>query len=468
MYNQTMRKNYLDLFHIKLIVLSLLVSLIPVLVLRACNTDTGVNSMNIFIPTVTTAQIYYVSPTGNDANPGTISLPWQTPFKAGTTALAGDTVIFRGGTYYSQLAPKNSGNPTNGWITFQAYPGEEPIIIHDAYYSKGVQIDGVNYIKIIGLTAIAAGENGPGISINNAHHIHILDCVVRDSATSGIATTNGVDYITIEGNTIHNNSNIGQYNGSGISIWNSGGPIYDNASGYHIIIKNNLIYNNRNLTTEPSDGNGIILDNNDQGGTVEVQLPKTLVANNVIFDNGGRCIHVRNSSNADLINNSCYHNLETEKIAEGCNGEITLQRTNTYSSSVNIQVYNNIVYGKGGTCNQGRNQAFLFQVFCNSIYCPQYKSGYNLWYNGAVAQLGSNDLTSNPFFINLSLDPKLANFNLATTSPAIDSGTDLFETILTRDYIGNVRPQGDGFDRGAYEHVENLNFNLFIPFLSVR
>lgn len=466
MYNQTMKRDYLDLLNIKLLLLGLLISLIPALVLKACNPENGVNSMNIFIPTITTGQTYYVSPTGNDANPGTLTLPWKTPAKAGTTAQAGDTVIFRGGTYYSQLAPKNSGDTTNGWITFKAYPGEEPIIIHDAYFSKGVNIDGVNYIKIIGLTAVAAGENGPGISINNAHHIHILNCLVRDSATSGIATTNGIDYITIEGNTIHGNSNIGQYNGSGISIWNSGGPIFDNAGGYHIIIKNNLIYNNRNLTAEPSDGNGIILDNNDQGGTVDSQLPKTLVANNVIFDNGGRCIHVRNSSNADVLNNSCYHNLETEKVAEGCNGEITLQHTNTYSSSVNIQVYNNIVYGKGGTCNQGRSQAYLFQVFCNSIYCPQYRSDYNLWYNGAVKQLGSNDITANPLFINPSLDPNLANFKTTTTSPAVDSGTDLFKTILTVDFIGNFRPQGDGFDRGAYEQSEGVYFNLFIPFLS--
>lgn len=461
-----MRQNYLDRFPIKLLLMGLMVSLFPALVLKACNPENGVNSLNIFIPTVTTAQTYYVSPTGNDINPGTFSLPWKTPAKAGATAQAGDTVIFRGGTYYSQLTPKNSGNTTNGWITFQAYPGEEPIIIHDAYFSKGVNIDGVNYIKIIGLTAIAAGENGPGISINNAHHIHILNCVARDSATSGIATTNGIDFITIEGNTIHNNSNIGQYNGSGISIWNSGGPIYDNSSGYHIIIKNNLIYNNRNITTEPSDGNGIILDNNDLGGTADSQLPKALVANNVIYDNGGRCIHVRNSSNADVINNTCYHNLETERIAEGCNGEITLQRTNTYSSSVNIQVYNNIVYGKGGTCNVGRSQAYIFQVFCNSTYCPQYVSGYNLWYNGAVKQLGSNDMIANPLFYNPSLDPVTANFNLSPTSPAIDNGTDLFEAIINRDYLGNIRPQGEGIDRGAYEHYESIS--LYLPLLLVK
>lgn len=418
-------------------------------------------------PAAVTGTIYYVSPSGNDTNPGTLSLPWKTPAKAGLTAQAGDTVIFRGGTYYSQLTPKNSGNPTNGWITFKAYSGEQPVIIHDAYYSRAVNIDGVSFINVIGLTAIAAGANGPGIGINNAHHINILNCVAKDSATSGIATTNSIDYITIEGNRIFHNSNTGQYNGSGISMWNSGGPMYDSAPGYHNIIRNNLIYNNRNLTETPSDGNGIILDNNDLGGTADQQFPKTLVANNIIFDNGGRCIHVRNSSNTDVVNNTCYHNLETERIKEGCNGEITLQRTNTYSSSVNIQVYNNIVYGIGGTCNAGRSQAFVFQVFCNSSYCPQYISGYNLWFNGAVKQLGANDLTANPLFMNPTLDAASANFSLASNSPAIDSGTDIFETIIATDYQGNIRPQGDGFDRGAYELGENIPLlSFFLPFVA--
>jgi len=419
------------------------------------------NTMTSTFSSETSANVYYVSPIGDNDNPGTFEEPWRTPAKAGAAAQSGDTVLFRGGTYYGQLRPQNSGNLTDGWITFKAYPGEEPIIIDDAYYSRPVNINGVNFIEIDGLTAVAAGVNGTGIGIENAHHIRILNCVARDSATSGIATANGLDYITIEGNRVYGNSNTGIYNGSGISIWNAGGSIYDNAPGYHIIIRNNLIYDNRNLTDTPMDGNGIILDNNDRGGTPDLQLPKTLIANNIIFHNGGRCIHARNTSNVDIVHNSCYHNVETERLTEGCAGEINLQRTYDYSSSINIQVYNNIAYGKGGTCNNGRDQAYVFQVFCVQYGCPQFTSDHNLWYNGAVVQVGPNDIIADPAFRFPSLDPALANFSLMETSPAIDNGTDQFVEAVPKDYLGVSRPQGEGFDRGAYEFV-GLH-SLYLP-----
>jgi hypothetical protein len=405
--------------------------------------------------------IYYVSPAGNDNNPGTIDSPWKTPEKAGSTAMAGDTVIFRGGVYNGQLAPKNSGNPSDGWIIFKAYSGEEPTIIHDTYWSRPVNIDGANFIEVNGLTAVAAGPNGPGIGIKNAHHISIINCIARDSATLGISTNYGIDYITIEGNRVYGNSNIGPYIGSGISIWWAGCPIYDNAPGYHLIIRNNFIYDDRNVTVTQSDGNGIILDNNDLGGTPDSQAPKALIANNVIFHNGGRCIHVLNTSNVDVVNNTCYHNVETDRIFNNCNGEISLQRTYSYSSAINLQVYNNVVYGKGGTCNDGREQAYVFQVFCSQYGCPEFTSDYNLWYNSAVKQPGPHDIIADPMFKKQSLDPGVADFSLIASSTAIDSGTDQFAGAVPIDHLGFPRNQGEGVDRGAYEYV-NLKF-CYIP-----
>ena len=419
---------------------------------------------NPYLPIIyeSSTETYYVSPNGDDDNPGTINKPWKTPSKAGTIAAAGDSVIFRGGIYYGKLQPINSGNQSDGWITFKAYPGEEPIIIHEAYWSRAVYIDSVNFIEINGLTAVAAGSNGPGIGINNAHHVNIINCTARNSATSGIATTYGIDYLTIEGNHVYGNSEWGQYKGSGISIWNSGGPIYDDAPGYHIIIQNNYIYDNRNLMNNPTDGNGIILDNNDHGDTPEKQSPKTLVANNVIFDNGGRCIQALNSSNADIVNNTCYHNVETPFISNKCHGEIILRRSFSYSSAINLRVYNNIVYGKGGTCNNGEDQANVFQVMCGQSGCPQYTSDYNLWFNGAVAELGTHDIVADPDFRNPSLDPTIADFRLKESSPAINSGTDQFAQAVPADHLGISRPRGDGFDMGAYEYwIPKYNY---LPF----
>ena len=54
----------------------------------------------LLFPASASATTYYVSPTGNDLNPGTINQPWTTPTKAAAAAQAGDTVNFRKGTYY--------------------------------------------------------------------------------------------------------------------------------------------------------------------------------------------------------------------------------------------------------------------------------------------------------------------------------------------------------------------------------
>ena len=80
----------------------------------------------------------YVSPTGNDANPGTMAQPLRTVGKArdlvrGMTAgmTADITVYLRGGTYQqtSTLAFSNADSGQNGhYVKYLAYTGEQPII----------------------------------------------------------------------------------------------------------------------------------------------------------------------------------------------------------------------------------------------------------------------------------------------------------------------------------------------------
>src|SRR5215510_731530 len=57
---------------------------------------------------------YYVAPapTGNDSNPGSMASPWATLQKGINTAVAGDTVWIRGGTYRI-TTPASSGAGIN-------------------------------------------------------------------------------------------------------------------------------------------------------------------------------------------------------------------------------------------------------------------------------------------------------------------------------------------------------------------
>src|SRR6185312_7926843 len=78
---------------------------------------------------------YYVSPTGSDANAGTMDAPFATLQKGVTAAAAGDTVWIRGGTY-KVTTPASSGAGINfsksgtsdtNRIKYWAYPGEKPL-----------------------------------------------------------------------------------------------------------------------------------------------------------------------------------------------------------------------------------------------------------------------------------------------------------------------------------------------------
>jgi hypothetical protein len=82
-------------------------------------------------PTPTTVPItgnnYYVSPSGNDSNPGTSSQPWLTIRKAANTMVAGDTVNIHAGTYDEDVQPVNSGK-ANKYITYRAF-GDGDVVI---------------------------------------------------------------------------------------------------------------------------------------------------------------------------------------------------------------------------------------------------------------------------------------------------------------------------------------------------
>jgi len=88
-------------------------------------------------------QALYVSPDGNDANPGTLELPFKT-FNRSVEAIkeAGGKgqVLFRDGIYpFTKTAILNKEN-CGGGITFQAFPGERPI------FTSGIHI--TNWKKI--------------------------------------------------------------------------------------------------------------------------------------------------------------------------------------------------------------------------------------------------------------------------------------------------------------------------------
>ena len=76
-----------------------------------------------FLGAAKAAEDLYVSPNGNDSNPGTLAQPFRTIQRCADTILAGYTCYIRSGTYRETVVPVNSGQPGLP-ITFRPYPGE--------------------------------------------------------------------------------------------------------------------------------------------------------------------------------------------------------------------------------------------------------------------------------------------------------------------------------------------------------
>ncbi|MBU0490885.1 MAG: right-handed parallel beta-helix repeat-containing protein, partial [Chloroflexi bacterium] len=146
--------------------------------------------------------IYYVSPTGNDANPGTIARPWQTIQQAADTLVAGDTVYIRAGTYHERVAPQHSGN-AGQVITYAAYPGETAIIdgtgVVVPEYSGLFDLAGRDYIRVSGLCVIHS--NYYGIVAENSSRVTIEYNYTYDTYSSGISAW-GSNSVIVDGNEV--------------------------------------------------------------------------------------------------------------------------------------------------------------------------------------------------------------------------------------------------------------------------
>lgn len=119
---------------------------------------------------------YYVSPSGNNNNPGTFAEPWAltavcratrsaTPMSA---LSAGDTVWFRGGRYPTTQTMYCEHTATAGArITHRAYPGERPIIAaQPPGWSGPIIVISGSHVTFDGIDVT---YDGPLVQNSNAH-----------------------------------------------------------------------------------------------------------------------------------------------------------------------------------------------------------------------------------------------------------------------------------------------------------
>jgi parallel beta-helix repeat protein len=395
--------------------------------------------------------MYYVSPTGKDTSAGTSAAPWLTLQHACDTVVAGDTVTVEAGTYNGFAAGWNLTNAGTASkpITFVAQAG---VTINHAnpYTADAIDLEpGEDYWIINGFNVTNDGSvTRAGIRATSTHTT-IEYNTVTGAGTWGIFTSHD-DSVLVKYNTAANSQSQ-----HGIYISNA----CDNPT-----VINNTVYGNAECGIQ---FNGDL----SQGG--DGLITGALIANNIIHDNGtsgGAGINCDGVQSSTIENNLIYNEHSTGitlfKIdgAAGSTNNIVVNNTvliasdgrwdlNINTSSTGNVAYNNIFYNYNSSHGS---------IEIDSGSLTGFKSDYNVTMNKFSADLGNTSLTLSKWQSQTGQDkhsftstdtalfvsPSSNNYDLASTSPAIDKGT--ATDAPATDLEGAARDSTE--DMGCYEH----------------
>ncbi|GEM_PF-4578965 len=380
-------------------------------------------------------------------------------------------------------------------ITYRAYPGQHPIVKVSKTDNiwAAFRIQGASYITIDGLELVGdnanityteaeniklnykhqlianknagctsncpinwtgmAPSNTAGINVQKdssgkiPHNIKILNNKIHDFPSAGFAG-DAVDYVTIEGNEVYNTVKWQMFGTSGITMFlrNSDGDTGTTSSKN--FIRNNSSHDNSaqigwayqevqqgytgDYQVWLSDANGIIIDTS----PYSIYKGRTLIANNLVYNNGGAGVNITKSDYIDVVYNTASGN-GYQNNGNGTDHYGELASTN----SDHVTFVNNIAFPNGSATP---NPALTIYKVTNLSF------DYNVL-NGAL-----NGVSKPAVDHNLYVDPQFANrgafdFRPGPTSPARDVATTSF--VQQTDNRNVARPQGAGPDRGALERV---------------
>ncbi len=426
------------------------------------------------------AQSHYVSPTGTASwtQATNVSTPCSIE-TANDNFTAGDTVYYRGGTYYSGITPSDNttGTPSDN-IVLTNYPDETPVI--DMQNDDYSNLDDVSYLLLQGITfknplgdyaVYASGYDNPpihSVTIKNCtfiggaiycdmgENIQILNCNISDTPGAGIVfygselhkltktriencvlTNTGNDAITLHADDGHNN--LGSYHLIKNNIVNGvlDENCYDITSGDHIVLDGNVSIGC------PESGINI------GGNVASNQVKWVRVINHISYDLGwgGEHIYVGGYGNEYINVSKCtvYGQGENAILVDG--GDAYMNE---------IRIFNNTV--NGGDLHdlplvQINNEAYNLIFLNNILYFDEeyggmewnlsplvtsYYSDYNLYWHTTLSPgyidiwypdenltdicntygQECNALEANPMFTDVANN----NYHLQSTSPAIDAG----------------------------------------------
>ena len=401
-------------------------------------------------PVDVSAEVYYVSPDGNDANPGTEEQPWKTLHKVATTLQLGDTAIFEDGVYTSDQTIEFSNSGTSeAPITIKARNKHQAKLLFTGLNTKSkIQLNNSRYITIqdFEITQDVAGTASSDIFINM---VNCSNCLVSGNFIHGAGgkavQALGGEHISFVDNTLYD-FNIAVVLANVDQPVIAGNEIRDavNAIMVPAGTRSAQIYNNSIRAVNTTINNGIVL-----GGSYPA---------NVAYDpDGYETYHAAAWNNIivaetpGLVRNALVFRGSTES---------------GFYNNIVIDAQNSVQYLNGGGPTAGWTPENASPKFYNNIFVgcignavaesnapinPQHD--YNLYHNCANAPVEANGLYSDPLFVD-----NYGDWHLSENSPALGEGITLDivgfygeKMNVDIDYDGVSR--GDIWDLGIYKYV---------------
>jgi hypothetical protein len=422
---------------------------------------------------ISIATNYYVDhnhPSASDSNSGMLTSPWKTIQHAAETIVAGDTVFIRDGVYDEQVITDQDGSASSGYIVFSAYLNEKPVI-DGSGVSTGTTGFSIShsYIKLMGLEI---RNWDTGIWMEMGGYIEINDCEVYHNFY-GIGAANGAHDFVLNRVEIHHFDLYGFdaspsdgadcYNGTfNDCIAHTGRDREQNVDGFALGhgTQHDFIFN-RCTVYDVFDGFDISSRN--------TTLNECLAYN---CWNGGYKLWQDNVKLINCIGHSCPgSNVELDWDEQPGTTHLincTFFNSGTFNVWIenpgdHLRMYNCILAG-------GDNIGLAFE----QIGVSNYEGDYNLFHNDnpnrAIAVAYTDEFTLDQVKngswttysgqdahslveysdANLFIDPVNLDLHLIETSLAVDHASSDFAPPI--DIEGKVRPNGNGFDIGAYEY----------------
>ena len=381
---------------------------------------------------------YYVSPSGSNANAGTIAAPFAT-LKHATenVAGAGDAVLMCAGTYpMGEIwlrRDRGHGGAPGEYLQIRAYDGTttssceagEPVL----QYESRRFIIAADYIYIEGLRFVMPWT----LDISGAGHQVIRNTftgpqprfgAISAFLTDGLIEGNRITITNSSGSTLDHGMYIHQ--GANVTIRDNyvsgttgyGIHVYEEAGGS---IRNVLIENN--TVTGSEQRAGIIVAG-------PVPISGITIWNNLVVGNAGYGIVVRSGEGISILNNT---------VVENGSGAIIFNNPGANPAS-SVAIQNNIL----GRSGEGYHIRADFLPSGLTVGTNLYWSG-PIRFTGGITDPGA--LVADPQFMNAAA----GDYHLSPSSDAVDAGLTL--PSVTADFEGTPRPQGSGYDIGADELI---------------